>query len=646
MRGVRNPFRLSTAESIETDTDFLRLFGPGVLDLLPEGAPFGQLLFIRSAPGGGKTTLLRVFTPSVLLSLLALRGSEPHREVFKKLRQLNVVDNKGLKVLGVMLSCRRTFPALEDLALPRARADRLLRALLDSRLVLGALREVLTGHQLRYPEDLCRVTVGGSDERDGPPGLQLPCSGVEAKTWAEQLERSVCDAIDSLGPVDGSHFQGHDVLHSLQLLDAAAIQIEGSGTTRPSWLVLLDDVHKLTTAQRTCLQETLIEGRYRTGVWVAERMEALTTSEILSPGALETRDYDSVVNLEDAWGKGQGRRSFAAAVGVIAERRARMALDVAAGASDAGSFAAALDSGLDSIEWVERVESAIDTVRIRLEDTAEAHPRYAEWIRTRLEENEGTPRELLVGLRALEILIERHRRKSQLAFDFELPAETLEERDGSAVRNAAELFLSKECGFPYYFGADCIANLGFQNIEQFLRLGGDLFEESLSAALIRRSPVLSPEDQQRILLQACEVRLKELPRRVGRDVSRFLEAVGKYCEYETYRPNAPYAPGVTGIAISMADRELLISDSSLRMNPELRRFADMLAAALSQNLFRAEVDRRVKGGRYMVLYLNRLVCLRFGLPMGYGGFREKPLMEFIVWLERGFERRRGKELSL
>ena len=60
MRGVRNPFRLTTAESIETDADFLRLFGPGVLDLLPEGATSGQLLFIRSAPGGGKTTLLRV----------------------------------------------------------------------------------------------------------------------------------------------------------------------------------------------------------------------------------------------------------------------------------------------------------------------------------------------------------------------------------------------------------------------------------------------------------------------------------------------------------------------------------------------------------------------------------------------------------
>ena len=74
MRGVRNPFKLNSSESIETDADFLRLFGPGVLDLLPEGATSRRLLFIRSAPGGGKTTLLRVFTPSVLLSLLGLRG--------------------------------------------------------------------------------------------------------------------------------------------------------------------------------------------------------------------------------------------------------------------------------------------------------------------------------------------------------------------------------------------------------------------------------------------------------------------------------------------------------------------------------------------------------------------------------------------
>ena len=164
-----------------------------------------------------------------------------------------------------------------------------------------------------------------------------------------------------------------------------------------------------------------------------------------------------------------------------------------------------------------------------------------------------------------------------------------------------------------------MANLAFHNIEQFLRLGGELYEESLGAALIRQNPVLSPERQQHVLFNACETRLQDLPRRAGRDVARFLEAVGQYCQYETYRPNAPYAPGVTGIAISMADRERLAESSYRTENSPYRRFAEMLASALSQNIFRAELDRRVKGGHYMVLYLNRIACLRYRLPMGYGG---------------------------
>jgi len=639
MRGVRNPFRLTTAESIETDADFLRLFGPGVLDLLPVAATSGQPLFIRSAPGGGKTTLLRAFTPSILLNLLALRGSDPHRELYSKLKELDVVDDSGLKVLGVLLSCRRTFPSLEDLGLPSARADRLLRALLDARILLGALRAVLVGHQLRYPDDLHRLTIDPPQDELAVPRQRLPCDGNEARDWAEKLELSVCDAIDSLGPIDGIDANGHDVLHSLRILDARAIRVDDQ-VPGQRWLVLLDDVHKLTSAQRQGLRETLVEGRHATSVWVAERLEALSTNEMLATGALDGRDYGAVINLEATWSKGKGKKNFIRTMGAIAERRAEMAAD----ASDVGTFAATLGGGLDSLENAERVRKAIEIVRARVDALGRAQPRYREWIRSRAAQ-EGSPWEILVGLRTLEILIERDRRKRQMSFDFELPAEDLEQRDGSAVRNAAELFLADEFGFPYYFGFECVAQLGFQNVEQFLRLGGDLFEESLGAALIRRSPVIAPSRQQQILIRACEARLKDLPARAGRDVARFLDAVGKFCRQETYRPNAPYAPGVTGIAISMEDRRRLLGSDSSAASDAHRRFADMLASALSQNIFRAELDRSVKGGRFMVLYLNRMVCVKYRLPMGYGGFKEKPLKEFLAWLERGFTKKR-EQLSL
>src|SRR5262245_50032200 len=123
MKDLRNPFRLQAAEHIESETDFLKLFGPGVLDLLPDEAPFARTQFIRSAPGGGKTSLLKLFTPNVLHSLVALRQYPDHKDLFQRVRQLGAIDEHSIAVVGVMLPCGRTFPALADLGLsaPRAR---------------------------------------------------------------------------------------------------------------------------------------------------------------------------------------------------------------------------------------------------------------------------------------------------------------------------------------------------------------------------------------------------------------------------------------------------------------------------------------------------------------------------------------------
>src|SRR5437016_357283 len=76
VRESRNPFRLRASESIEVDALFVKLFGPGVLELLKDANPLEGLHIIRSAPGGGKTTLLRMFTPGPLLHLHAQRTQD------------------------------------------------------------------------------------------------------------------------------------------------------------------------------------------------------------------------------------------------------------------------------------------------------------------------------------------------------------------------------------------------------------------------------------------------------------------------------------------------------------------------------------------------------------------------------------------
>jgi hypothetical protein len=638
MKDVRNPFRLQTAESIDSDTDFLRLFGHGVLDLLPEDALSGRPLFIRSAPGGGKTSLLKLFTPSVLQHLVAMKGNDAVKDLFAKLKGLGAVSDHDVNVLSVMLPCARTFPALADVELKPARAKRLLLALIDSRVILGALRAILIARGLRFPDDLSRLTLVAPPD-DHIPGLSYPCDGVAVQRWAENIEQGVADLIDTLMSPDGAGPPGHDALLSLRLLDAKCIQLDGK-PFETRWLITFDDMQKLARAQRAALLEVVVDQRARSTVWLAERFEALSTDELLAPGALSGRDH-LVINLEREWKKGR----FEPAVKLIAERRARMAAE-SAGANAPDAFAPTIEVDLDGPAWQEKTQAALDVVRKRVEALAASKPQYADWVKARADV-EGTLRHQLIKWRTLEILIARQQGKKQMPLLLEpLSKEELDDKDESDVRAAAELFLSKEFGFPYYFGLSRLASLGSFNVEQFIRLAGDLFEESLAAAVMRRRPQLAPERQERILQAAYDARVKDLPRRAknGRDVLRFLDAVGQFCRDATHQPNAPYSPGVTGIAILMQERETLLDPAQLAKNPAAAAFAAMLGTAIAHNLLHAEVDYKVKGNRYMVLYLNRLLCPKYELPLQFGGFREKPLREFITWAEKGYRPSKSETL--
>ena len=440
---------------------------------------------------------------------------------------------------------------------------------------------------------------------------------------------------------EGAGPPGHDALLSLKLLDANCIQLDGKPFGK-RWLIMFDDMQKLAPNQRAALLEVVVDQRARSTVWLAERFEALSTDELLTYGALSGRDH-LVINLEREWKKGR----FESAVKLIAERRARMASE-SAGANAPDAFAPTIEADLDAPTWQETTQAALDIVRKRVEALAASKPQYAEWVKARADV-EGTLRHQLIKWRTLEILIARQQGKRQMNLLLEpLKTEELEDKDESDVRAAAELFISKEFGFPYYFGLSKLASLGSFNVEQFIRLAGDLFEESLAAAVMRRRPQLAPDRQQRILQGAYDTRVKDLPRRAknGRDVLRFLDAVGQFCRDATYQPNAPYSPGVTGIAILMQERETLLDQAHLAKNSSAAAFAAMLGTAIAHNLLHAEVDYKVKGNRYMVLYLNRLLCPKYDLPLQFGGFREKPLREFIAWAEKGYRSSKSETLSL
>lgn len=638
MREPRNPFRLRASESIESDATFLRLFGPGMLDLLPAENLWDKPQVFRSAPGGGKTSLLRLFTPTVLLTLHSSRRLDDVKELWGRMRELDLVDESAPKLLGVYLSCVRNYATLDDIELDNARRDRILFGLLNARITLAMLRASLQLAGLVYPDDLSKLTLGPDLLPEAMPSLAKARDGRDIFEWAVNHETTVCDAIDGFGGLEAHTLPGDDSLAALRLLRPNVLLVDGRPISART-LLMLDDLQQLTHRQRGRLLKTMAEQRTGVAVWLAERFEALSSDEMLESGTTEGRDYEREVLIERFWRKYP--RRFESLVMNVANRRAAAAVDV-----EVNSLDGCLPSTLDGLDWADTFRSIGDTVRARVVAQARETVTFSEWI-AHFDSVDSTPRDRALNWRTLEILIAREQRKKQPAFDFPLSREVLAAKDDSQLRAASELFLATEFKLPYYFGSGRLATLASSNLEQFLRLAGDEFEEVIATRVMRKTPVLSPAKQDAVLRAASESVWAEVARRArfGDRVFSLLDSIARFSVDTTYQPNAPYEPGVTGIAISMRDREQLLRHGDSRQSPEWRAVLDVLAAALAQNFLEPILDYRVKGGSWMVLYLNRLLCVRDRLPLHYGGFKEKTLKDIHAWTFEGYRARRKPLLA-
>lgn len=621
---MRNPFRIRASQRSVSDEQFVRLFGPGALDVVDDKEdPFSGLVFFRSAPGGGKTTLLRMMLPRPLELAVSLREDQQVKPTFDVLNNLGAVDENGAKLLGAMISFSTEY---QDLA-QFDRGNGLFRSLLDSRIVIATLRSLLDQSGRLYPDDLNTLRVTWEPES----GATVPASasGTELFEWASEIERNFYDTMDDLGEPDELQ-GGHTRLDSLKWF-ARARMYDGRGEVRSRRILLFDELQFLDNTQRKSLINLVTNAREPCGIWIAERLDAMSHQDLLTEGALEKRDYDSVIQLETQW---SGKRS--SGFTRFAEQIANLRASKADG-FEGREFFPLVANEEELAEGDNRYGEKSSEIETRLVQKTAGDSRYEEWIAAARKDRKDAISSA-IKWRSTEILIERDLRRSQASFAFDiLPADELDEKE-KVVSRAAEHFLRTEMETPLYFGKDTLAAVASSNIDQYLEIAGALFEE-ISAKItgprsIPRS--LSAERQDAIIREVAELRWEGLVRRLpqGYDAKRFLEALGKYCRDQTFRPTAPYMPGVTGFAISMQDRNTLANEDERKIKHFLQ-LRNVVTSLVAHNLITPHLDRKAKGKSYMVFYLNRLLCVKFGLPLGYGGWREQSLGTLHRWMELG-----------
>jgi hypothetical protein len=616
-----NPFLERMSERATSDQDFVRLFSPKIIEKLSEGAFAGGVHIFRSSPGAGKTTLLRAFTPTALRAFWNSRRSQELSETFQKLVARGVLENEERPpFLGVFLTCAAGYA---DLPPSELLHEGLFRALLDCRVVLRALRSVamLLG---RAPDDLDQIELeyeGVAHDLKNIPRLR---TAQELGKWAEIYEQRVYGELDSFAAPSTANIPSHLRFEGLLWLQSVKFLHEGN-VVAPKRMVMIDDLHRLRRKQRALLIDELTVMRPSIPVWLAERTRALGPA-LLSEGAREGRDlYD----LDDMW----SGKQFASFGQNILDRRMSYQ-----DAVPSASFGNCLRGELNPSSLRAEVDHGVDLFKKEVQRHHE-NVRYSEWL-ARAENRTAEPNiESLTDLYVTRILLVRDQAKNQLSLNLALSAEELEDRDNSAVRAAAELFMHEELKIPYYFGLDRLCVMATNNVEELLFLAAALYE-GLRAKQVLRKPevILSPSEQEKLLKDAAKRKRDFIPKSHtdGLRAQRLVDSIGVYCREKTYLPNAPYAPGVTGIRLSRTELNKLTGPSQ-PLGELGAHLARVLAECAAENLLvpkpSAASTSRDSG---TIFYLNRTLCAVHDLPLQMGGWQDVSAGDMIKWMERRF----------
>ena len=300
----------------------------------------------------------------------------------------------------------------------------------------------------------------------------------------------------------------------------------------------------------------------------------------------------------------------------IADRRTKLAPD--ARRMQFNSFEACLTHSRDRKTLEKNYGQALEAVYKRVKKRVGKDKSFDLWLK-KVEETRGSNKKKAIAWHALEILIERKYQRK--LFGDPIPDE---EMNIDSITSIAEFLLSQEFDIPYYYGFPRLVQTSSFNVEQFIHLAGDLFEEAISSTWLNNRYTLLAKRQEEILKTAAKRLWMSIPNNASNssEVMLLIKHIKDICKEQTFRKKSPYG-GVTGIGIRETEIRRLLNIAREAPKTSYAHLEQVLKTCISQNLLEERTDygQGKKGQKWTILYLNRILCVNFGLPLNYGGWR-------------------------
>ena len=611
MNIYKNPFSIRASERIETDEMFLELFSSEPLSYLEEknkqGKLWGGVTTILSSPGAGKTTLLRLFSPSIL------RRITERNTAYNKLKKLDVVDSEHIKKCGVYLQLGRDYEFLEDDVLfKEIEQRRIFLSLLNVRIVLATLKSLMTLAGIKYTA-LNEIIYRPEEIVPELGDFKLEYTGKELLDWAAEHERRICEFLDSF-VMPEARTLGSNSLFALRSMKASWFTYKGEHLCE-EFIFQIDDGHKITDKQKRIIREETVEVRLPVTLWIAERLETLSTSDILCDTNIKDRD-DQTIHLEN-----MKKGIFYPMVKNIATLRSAFSSD--------GIILTSTLASDTTINYKTLYNEASDRYLARL-TKLNNYENFQECVAVIKAQD---PYTRVLNMRALLMYASRQSACGNMDL-FGYAAQDLESMINPILPLVKEVLPGEISRIPQYYGFSALMDLASQNVEQFLDLSAKMYE--LLVAKKISDPmhyILTAEEQDKIVRDFALARLeniKRLPR--GNKIYRFLMQLLNFCHDLTFTDSYSYR-SVTGFAVKEENTGKWGKDGFWFQDPSNEELSTLMKDCLAYNfLIKQGVTQGKKDQKWTVFYMNSWLCVYAHLPLDRGGWRPLTLHKLNSWL--------------